>query len=74
VPLRLLIDDLPDALPEQSPDEARALAGEGSTLGGLVKAVLERVLQNSETERQSIAQPDRNRRTARFMPGLGFDA
>jgi hypothetical protein len=35
---------------------------------------LERLLETSETEHPSIAQPDGNRRTARFMRGLGSDA
>jgi hypothetical protein len=74
VPWRQLIDDRLDARPEQSLDEARALTGEGSILGGLVKAVLEQVLETSETEYQPIAQPEGNRRTGRFMPGQGFDA
>src|SRR5712691_4913993 len=48
VPLRELIDDrLLDALLERSKDEAGGLrlTGEGSVLGELVKAVLERVLE-----------------------------
>jgi hypothetical protein len=54
---------------------AMPVMARGTAAGGEdVKAVLERVLETSETEHPSIAQPDGNRRTARFMPGLGFDA
>src|SRR6266487_1939580 len=61
-PLRELIDDrLLDALLERSRDEAGGLrlTGEGSMLGELVKAVLERALEAELTARLGYARNDR---------------
>ena len=62
VPLRQLMDDrLLDALLERSRDEAGGLrlTGEGSMLGELVKAVLERALEGELTAHLGYEQNDR---------------
>jgi hypothetical protein len=62
VPLRELMDDrLLDALLERSRDEAGGLrlTGEGSMLGELVKAVLERALEAELTAHLGYAKGDR---------------
>jgi putative transposase len=62
VPLRELMDDrLLDALLEQSRDEAGGLrlTGEGSMLGELVKAVLERALEAELTAHLGYERNDR---------------
>jgi Transposase, Mutator family len=64
VPLRELMDDrLLDALLERSRDEAGGLrlTGEGSMLGELVKAVLERALEAELTAHLGYAKGDRGR-------------
>jgi putative transposase len=84
VPLRELMDNrLLDALPERSRDEAGGLrlTGEGSMLGELVKAVLERALDAELTahlgyerrERPGItpAIPATGRSPRRCRPGSG---
>src|SRR5689334_5037471 len=62
VPLRQLMDDrLLDALLERSRDEAGGLrlTGEGSMLGELVKAVLERALEAELTAHLGYEKNDR---------------
>jgi len=62
VPLRELMDDrLLDALAERSRDEAGGLrlTGEGSMLGELVKAVLERALEGELTAHLGYGRNDR---------------
>src|SRR5579862_9018683 len=62
VPLRELMDDgLLDALLERSRDEAGGLrlTGEGSMLGELVKAVLERALEGELTAHLGYEHGDR---------------
>ena len=62
VPLRELMDDrLLDALLERSRDEAGGLrlTGEGSMLGELVRAVLERALEAELTAHLGYAKNDR---------------
>jgi putative transposase len=62
VPLRQLMDDrLLDALAERSRDEAGGLrlTGEGSMLGELVKAVLERALEAELTGHPGYERHDR---------------
>src|SRR5579864_5049482 len=69
VPLRELMDDrLLDALLERSRDAAGGLrlTGEGSMLGELVKAVLERAL---EAELTAHLGYERNERAGRGGPG-----
>src|SRR5258708_3715149 len=62
VPLRELMDDrLLDALAERSRDEAGGLrlTGEGSMLGELVRAVLERALEAELTAHLGYGKGDR---------------
>jgi hypothetical protein len=60
VALRQLIDERLDALLEQSRDETGALTGEGSMLGELVKAILERVVAAEPTAHPVGAGQDRS--------------
>src|SRR5712691_8144623 len=84
VPLRELIDDrLLDALLERSKDEAGGLrlTGEGSVLGELVKAVLERALEAELTahlgygRHETLGQSEASCRGLRgALPGGGMHA